>query len=298
MSQKRKSGLQRGLSEIVASQTAVTQEKVRQSADLISKFAEPKPAPTRGISAKSIPPQSIPSDGIPAHVTPGIIKPKAEDAPHARPSTRLGEIVQEERGYYPTFNDVSDRLVPELKLDAYEQVVLYRMYRLSRGWQKDTCVVGHTKLANSTNLSRSTVQKTVAKLLERELIENLGDRGNDGTEYRVLPGVPVLQRGIPPRGIPSQAKGGISHGTRRSDGIPSRGHIKNNKGFYKDNNKKGIIRLTPEEIQSFTATVADLLGEGQSIQEVEARFAPTMHAVDWATVRSTALAQAAPKKGK
>jgi phage replication O-like protein O len=208
------------------------------------------------------------------------------------------ELVREERGYYPTFNDISDRLIPELKLDAYEQAVLYRMYRLSRGWQKDTCVVGHTKLANSTNLSRSTVQKTVAKLLERELIENLGDRGNDGTEYRVLPGVPVLQRGIPRDGIPQQARGGIPHGTRRSDGIPPGGHIKNNKGIYKKNNKKGINRLTPEEIQSFTATVIDLLGEGQSIKDVEGRFAPTMHAVDWATVRSTALAQTAPKRGK
>lgn len=298
MSQKRKSGLQRGLSEIVASQTAVTQEKARQSADLISRFAEPKPVSTRGVTIKSIPPPGRPGDGTPAHVTPRIIKPKAEDVPHARPSPRLGEIVKEEHGYYPTFNDISDQLVPELKLDAYEQVVLYRMYRLSRGWQKDTCVVGHTKLANSTNLSRSTVQKTVAKLLERELIENLGDRGNDGTEYRVLPGVPVLQRGIPPDGIPSHAKGGISHGTRRSHGIPSHGHIKNIKGFSKNNNKKGIIRLTPEELRSFTATVADLLGEGQSIKELETKFAPTMHAVDWATVRTTALAQVAPKKGK
>jgi DNA-binding transcriptional MocR family regulator len=172
------------------------------------------------------------------------------------------------------------------------------MYRLSRGWQRDTCVIGHTKLAKSTNLSRSTVQKTVARLIERGLIENLGDRGNDGTEYRVLPGVAVLQRGIPSDGIPPQDKGGISHGTRRSHGIPSDGHIKNNKGFYKNNNKKGVNRLSPEEIQSFTATVADLLREGQSIQEVESRFAPTMHAVDWATVRSTALAQAVPKKGK
>jgi hypothetical protein len=46
------------------------------------------------------------------------------------------------------------------------------------------------------------------------------------------------------------------------------------------------------------ATVADLLGEGQSIEEVEPKFAPTMHPVDWATVRSTALAQVGPKKGK
>ncbi|MFL6254511.1 MAG: replication protein [Pyrinomonadaceae bacterium] len=206
-------------------------------------------------------------------------------------------MVKEERGYYPTFNDISDRLVPELQLDAYEQVVVYRMYRLSRGWQKDTCVIGHTKLANSTNLSRSTVQKTIARLLERGLIEYLGDSGNDGTEYRVLPGVPVLQRGIPPDGIPSQEKGIPSHGTRRSHGIPSHGHNKNNIGF-KNNNKKGVLRLAPEEIKSFTATVADLLAEGQSVEEVEKRFAPTMHPVDWATVRTTALAQVAPKRGK
>ena len=293
MSQKRKSGLQRGLSEIVARQTATTEEKARQSASLISRFAE----------LKSVPPDGIPPGGIPSGNAPSSIKPKVEnlrssDARSRSTSPGLAEIVKEERGYYPTFNDISDRLVPELKLDAYEQVVLYRMYRLSRGWQKDTCVVGHTKLANSTNLSRSTVQKTVAKLLGRELIENLGDRGNDGTEYRVLPGVPVLPRGIPRGGIPPQAKGGISDGTRRSDGIPPGGHIKNNKGSIKENNKKGVNRLTPEEIKSFTSTVADLLGEGQSVQEVEARFAPTMHPVDWATVRGTALAQAAPKRGK
>jgi hypothetical protein len=293
MSQKRKSGLQRGLSEIVARQTAVTEEKARQSASLISKFAEPKAVQPSGIPAKSVPPR-----GTPTRATPRIDKLRVEETPQARPSPELADIVKEERGYYPTFNDISDRLVPELKLDAYEQVVVYRMYRLSRGWQKDSCVIGHTKLANSTNLSRSTVQKTVARLIERGLIEYLGDCGNDGTEYRVLPGVAVLQRGIPCDGIPSQEKGIPSHGTRRSHGIPSHGHIKNNIGIYKNNNKKGINRLTPEETQSFTATVADLLGEGQSIEEVEARFAPTMHPVDWATVRTTALAQVAPKRGK
>jgi hypothetical protein len=303
MSQKRKSGLQRGLSEIVARQTAPTEEKARQSANLISRFAEPKPVPAPDIPPTSISPQGIlsrgiSSRGIPTRGTPHVNKLRVEEEPKPRSSPKLTEIVREERGYYPTFNDISDRLVPELKLDAYEQVVVYRMYRLSRGWQKDTCVVGHTKLANGTNLSRSTVQKTVARLIERGLIENLGDRGNDGTEYRVLPGVPIFQRGIPPGGIPPQAKGGSPHGTRRSDGIPPGGHIKNNKGFSKNNNKKGVNRLSPEEIRTFTSTVVDLLGEGQSIEEIQGRFAPTMHAVDWATVRSTALAQAAPKRGK
>jgi len=289
MSQKRKSGLQRGLSEIVARQTAPTEEKARQSADLISRFAEPKAVPPAGIPSQSISPHGIPQQDMPA---PAEIKPRQAQG------LKLAEIVREERGYYPTFNDISDRLVPELKLDPYEQVVVYRLYRLSRGWQKESCVIGHTKLANSTNLSRSTVQKTVARLVERGLIENLGDRGNDGTEYRVLPGVPVLQRGIPSRGIPSQEKGSSPHGTRRSDGIPPGGHIKNNKGSLKKNNKKGNIRLTPDEIKSFTATVVDLLAEGKAVEEVEGAYAPSMHPADWAAVKSVALAQGASKKGK
>jgi phage replication O-like protein O len=300
MSQKRKSGLQRGLSEIVARQTAPAEEKARQSADLISRFAEPKPVPTPDIPSLGISPQGIPRDGIPPHDTPRVDKPGAADKSQIRPSLKLAEIVREERGYYPTFNDLSDHLIPELKLDAYEQAVLYRMYRLSRGWQKDSCIIGHTKLANSTNLSRSTVQKTVARLIERGLIENMGDRGNDGTEYRVLPGVAVLQRGIPRDGIPSQAKGSSSYGIRRSDGIPPGGHNKNNKGFSKENNKKGINRLTPDEIQSFAATVADLLAEGKPFEEIEAQFTSSMHPMDWVTVKSVATAQAqvASKKGK
>jgi len=289
MSQKRKSGLQRGLSEIVARQTAPTGEKARQSAALISRFAEPKVIPQHGS-----PPQAIPRDGIQLQTISSI----GDKRPKEAQSPNLAEIVREERGYYPTFNDISDRLVPELKLDAYEQVVIYRLYRLSRGWQKETCVIGHTRLAKSTNLSRSTVQKTVARLIERGLIENLGDRGNDGTEYRALPGVPVLQHGIPRDGIPSGAKGSSYDGTRRSDGIPSDGHIKNNKGFFKKNNKKGNIRLTPEEIKSFTATVVDLLAEGKSVEEVEAQYAPSMHPADWAAVKSVALAQGATKRGK
>lgn len=54
----------------------------------------------------------------------------------------------------------------------------------------------------------------------------------------------------------------------------------------------------PTRFYLFPAAVADSLGEGQSVEEVEARFAPSMHPVDWATVRSTALAQVGPKKGK
>src|SRR5215207_7554509 len=101
MGQKRKSGLQRGLSEIVARQTAVTEEKARQSANLISKFAEPKSAPSGGIPHDSIPPDGIPQTGMPAHITPHGNRLRIEDRSQARTSLQLAELVREERGYYP-----------------------------------------------------------------------------------------------------------------------------------------------------------------------------------------------------
>jgi hypothetical protein len=137
------------------------------------------------------------------------------------------------------------------------------------------------------------VRKSVGKLEARELIQRIEqDFGNKdrflrGTIFRILIADPTPTRGATP----------AQYATHARSAAAAQGAAIKDKDL-KRNNKKGINRLTPEEIQSFTASVADLLGEGQSIEEVEARFAPTMHAVDWATVRSTALAQAGPKKGK
>jgi hypothetical protein len=74
----------------------------------------------------------------------------------------------------------------------------------------------------------------------------------------------------------------------------------NKRKDLKENNKKGINRLTPDEIQSFAATVADLLNEGKSFEEIEPRFTSSMHPMDWVTVKSVAKAQAhvAPKREK
>jgi hypothetical protein len=68
----------------------------------------------------------------------------------------------------------------------------------------------------------------------------------------------------------------------------------------KGNNKKGINRLTPDEIQSFASTVADLISEGKPFEEIEAQFKSSMHPMDWVTVKSVAVAQAqvSSKKGK
>jgi DNA-binding Lrp family transcriptional regulator len=194
-------------------------------------------------------------------------------------------------GYTRVSNDLLDRIIPTL--DTYDQALLIRLYRLSRGFSSDTCRVSVPTLAKACNVSERQVRKSVGKLEARDLIERVEqDFGNKdkalrGTIFRILVADPTPARGAAPARSAAHEHGAAA----------ARGAANKDKAL-KENNKKGINRLTPEEIQSFTATVADLLGEGQSIEEVEAKFAPTMHAVDWATVRSTAQAQAAPKKGK
>jgi len=194
-------------------------------------------------------------------------------------------------GYTRVSNDLLDRILPTL--DTYDQAVLIRLYRLSRGFSSDTCRVSVPTLAKACNVSERQVRKSVGKLEARELIERIEqDFGNKdkalrGTIFRILIADPTPARGATP----------AQYATPARSAAAAQGAAIKDKDL-KRNNKKGINRLTPEEIQSFTATVADLLGEGQSINEVETRFAPTVHPVDWATVRSTALAQAGSKKGK
>lgn len=112
-------------------------------------------------------------------------------------------IVNREKGYYAVFNDISDRLIPEMQLDPYQQAVLQRLYRLSRGWQSEECEVGLGTLAKYCVMSRSQVQRSVAKLIERGLLESLGSSkkgGKEGNRYRVLPGL----KSIPRRTIPGE----------------------------------------------------------------------------------------------
>jgi DNA-binding Lrp family transcriptional regulator len=171
--------------------------------------------------------------------------------------------------------------------------VLVRLYRLSRGFNSETCRVSVPTLAKACNVSERQVRKSVSKLEARELIarveQDFGnkDRALRGTIFRILIADPTTARGAAP----------VHSAAHVRSAAPAHGAANKDKDL-KGNNKKGINRLTPDEIRSFTATVADLLGQGQSVEEIELRFAPTMHAVDWATVRSTALAQSAPKKGK
>ncbi len=112
-------------------------------------------------------------------------------------------LIDTSKGYFPAYNDLSDRLIPELRLNPFEQAVLQRLYRLSRGWKSDECEVGLGTLARFCVMSRSQVQRSVAGLIDKGLIINLGPSkkgSKDGNRYKVLPGVPTA----PPQTIVRQ----------------------------------------------------------------------------------------------
>ena len=204
----------------------------------------------------------------------------AADARRAAPAQQSAVA-----GYTRVSNDLLDRILPTL--DTYDQVVLVRIYRLSRGFSSDTCRVSVPTLAKSCNISERQVRKSVVKLEARELIGRVEqdfcnkDKALRGTIFRILIADPTpAQRATPARGAAP------AHGAS-----PARGATNKDKSF-KETNKRGINRLTPEEVESFAATVADLIGEGKTFEEIEGRFVSNMHPMDWVTVKSVAKAQA------
>lgn len=151
-------------------------------------------------------------------------------------------IVNEAKGYYPIYNDISDRIILELQLNPYEQSVFQRLYRLSRGWKSDECEVGLGTLAKHCVMSRSQVQRSIAKLIEKGLIENLGSTkkgGKEGNRYRVLPAstasfrqtIPretIVEEDTPDETIVSQDETSIGENTVVNQGIVTGGSNKNN----------------------------------------------------------------------
>jgi hypothetical protein len=228
-------------------------------------IATPPQRATGSKSARGTPPISR---RPPPETTPVVeIPPLPWDAPHLRLPYAVWERLRE--------------------LKPGPRVVVEEIYRAAAGWHSDECVISIPKLSLHCKLDEKQVRKYLLEV-DGKYVERVGIV-NDGTDVSMrgirfkllLPRLATTPQKYTP---PESGTGGSQPPNKDKD--------------LKENNKKGINRLAPEEIQSFTATVADLLGEGQSIEEVEARFAPTMHAVDWATVRSMAEAQVTPKRGK
>jgi hypothetical protein len=187
-------------------------------------------------------------------------------------------------GYLRLYGVIVEKLYRHL--DPMEQAVYTQLYALSWGYGNPSCRVSWPKLAERAGMGQTAAFNAVKRLVAKGMVEKraptLGKGKDQGGEFW-LPLPARLAEDIR-----------LARSTRLARGIS------NKDKDLKENNKKGINRLTPDEIQSFAATVADLLNEGKSFEEIEPRFTSSMHPMDWVTVKSVAVAQAqvAPKKGK
>lgn len=174
-----------------------------------------------------------------------VKKPKASTT--ISPDTIVRDVVVDtSKGYFQYLNDLSDRVIPELKLKPFEQVVLNRLYRLSRGWKSEECTVGLGALAKQCVMSRTSVQKSIGILVEKGLIEDLGEDkkgGKEGKRYRVLPGTTISPRTIPKGTIVKDEKTIVPNTTEVRGTIPSTTTNKNNKDLINTHSNIDGVRV-------------------------------------------------------
>jgi hypothetical protein len=112
----------------------------------------------------------------------------AGEEQHTAPAQPAG--VARIAGYTKVANDLLDRLLPTL--DVYDQSVIIRLWRLSRGFGSEICRVAQPTLAKSCNISERQLRITLVRLEARGLIKRV-ERDFDnknmhlrGTVFRIL----------------------------------------------------------------------------------------------------------------
>lgn len=150
---------------------------------------------TRSKSAPVIQPTVAPQATVahPATVAPQAAEPlhDATVARHARVAhtATVARYAIVENEYTSVPNDIWDDVMPTL--NVYDQVVLWRLYRLARGHHSEMCMVGLEKLAKHCNIGKRQVSTSVERLEKVGLIERKGaDFGNAnkaarGTIYKI-----------------------------------------------------------------------------------------------------------------
>ncbi|MBA3765528.1 MAG: replication protein [Acidobacteria bacterium] len=103
---------------------------------------------------------------------------RAAVAQHSTPAQQTAVA-----GFTRIPHEVLDRILPTL--DTYDQSLLIRLYRLTRGFNKDTCRVSVPTLAKACNISERQIRKSIIKLEGRGFIQRVGqDFGNKDLALR------------------------------------------------------------------------------------------------------------------
>ncbi|MEW6735402.1 MAG: hypothetical protein AB1489_29190 [Acidobacteriota bacterium] len=156
-------------------QTHNAQSALSANQALDSQQANSNTTPQSAHQAQSVEPaqsaNSTPSDLPSFHAKLATQSVPEAQSDQLTPSAKLAPIPNT-AGHTSIPNLILDGLLPQLRMQ--EQVVYLRLYRLSHGFRSNTCRVGFDKLANTCNLSRREVIRSIERLEILGLIKRLG----------------------------------------------------------------------------------------------------------------------------
>ena len=276
------------MAELLRAAKLKREQEEREQISTSESTTRPSTIPPDTIVEGGIPNIAIPDNTIPRSTVPrpSIVrnaKPKIPQPTLTITSDTIVHdvIVDSSKGFFQYLNDLSDRVIPELKLKPFEQVVLNRLYRLSHGWKSEECTVGLGALAKQCVMSRTSVQKSIGILVEKGLIEDLGEDkkgGKEGKRYRVLPGTTIASRTIPRSTIVNSEETIVPSTTDTRGTIPPNTTNKdNNKDLINTHsNTDGVrvgSRFTLEECRKYAK---HLQSTGQGINN-PGGYATTIH---------------------
>jgi hypothetical protein len=147
-------------------------------------------------------------------------------------------------GYLALPNTIVDELLP--RLGTNEQVVYFRLYRLSHGFGRDTCLVGMPALARVCGMSERTVLRTVVNLerlghIERMGAKHTGENTLRGNVYRI-----VLPRGV-------TAKLAVTAKKAVTDNMAVTANLAPNKEDLKESIKSAVYEIRTVAARLFEA---------------------------------------------
>jgi DNA-binding MarR family transcriptional regulator len=273
--------------------------RIRRTESPMARILREAEAPAGVLS----PPDNLSPDVRPS--SPDILTPGDELSPPDKPSPEAGTVTPSRDEIAPDASlSPPDKLSPDdinphawtgvpndvwskinCKIKAAEQAVFGLIYRETRGYHRDECLLSKAAIARGCMMSERNVPRITKKLAQRGLIEILRhdydnpDIRKRGTWYRMLvPGAALRRNLSPPDKLSSGAK--MSPHSKEED---------------KRKSKEG--RLAPEQIEAKTAEAAEFLRAGESPETVAARFA-SINPVDLARVMSIAKVQAQSSKSR
>ena len=86
--------------------------------------------------------------------------------------------------FFSFYNEMNDELLPQL--DAAEQILYSRLFRLSYGFNRTYCTVSQPVLKEKTGLSRNTIRTGLQMLVQKEWVRILESGNHVSTTYRVI----------------------------------------------------------------------------------------------------------------